>query len=128
MKEWTEIRQWRKATRAELLAQRLAIPRSEKLFRRPIIAGSVTTQFPELRHACIGFSWPFKGEIDLRHPVRDFIAQGAEAALPVVVEKGQPLAFWAWGPDRKSVVSGKSVSVRVDLGGSRIIIQQNPHQ
>src|SRR3546814_6351731 len=80
MKEWTEIRQWRKATRAELLAQRLAIPRSEKLFRRPIIAGSVTTQFPELRHACIGFYWPFKGEIDLRHLVRDFIGQGAEAA------------------------------------------------
>src|SRR3546814_12193808 len=25
------------------------------------------------------------------------------------------------GPDRKSVVSGKSVSVRVDIGGSRII-------
>src|SRR3546814_18563877 len=30
-------------------------------------------------------------------------------------------------PDRKSVVSGKSVSVRVDLGGSRIIKKQkNP--
>src|SRR3546814_11676632 len=27
-------------------------------------------------------------------------------------------------PDRKSVVSGKSVSVRVDLGGSRIIKQK----
>src|SRR3546814_18880534 len=26
-----------------------------------------------------------------------------------------------WGIDRKSVVSGKSVSVRVDLGGPRII-------
>src|SRR3546814_12621498 len=26
-----------------------------------------------------------------------------------------------WRPDRKSVVSGKSVSVRVDLGGRRII-------
>src|SRR3546814_7149572 len=101
MKEWTEIRQWHKATRAELLAQRLAIPRSEKLFRRPIIAGSVTTQFPELRHACIGFYWPFKGEIDLRHLVRDFIGQGAEAALPVVVEKGQPLEFWAWRPRMK---------------------------
>src|SRR3546814_17667194 len=28
------------------------------------------------------------------------------------------------GPDRKSVVSGKSVSVRVDLGGRRIIRKQ----
>src|SRR3546814_18663916 len=29
------------------------------------------------------------------------------------------------GGDRKSVVSGKSVSVRVDLGGSRIIKKKN---
>src|SRR3546814_20476823 len=31
------------------------------------------------------------------------------------------LLSWAAGADRKSVVSGKSVSVRVDLGGRRII-------
>src|SRR3546814_13911347 len=30
-------------------------------------------------------------------------------------------------PDRKSVVSGKSVSVRVDLGGRRIIKQKTTH-
>ncbi|HEY9549863.1 MAG TPA: 5-formyltetrahydrofolate cyclo-ligase, partial [Kiloniellaceae bacterium] len=101
MKDWDEIRQWRKATRAELLAQRLAIPRTEKLFRRPIIGGLISGHFPELRHACIGFYWPFKGEIDLRHLVRDFIAQGAEAALPVVVEKGQPVEFWSWRPRMK---------------------------
>src|SRR3546814_20529049 len=28
---------------------------------------------------------------------------------------------WHWGEDRKSVVSGKSVSVRVELGGGGII-------
>src|SRR5690606_21788532 len=86
MKDWNDIRQWRKTKRGELLSARLAIPRGEKLFRRPIIGGLVAAHFPELRHACIGFYWPFKGEIDLRHLVRDFIAQGAEAALPVVVE------------------------------------------
>src|SRR3546814_540479 len=102
MKDWDEIRQWRKATRAELLAQRLAIPRTEKLFRRPIIGGLISGHFPELRHACIGFYWPFKGEIDLRHLVRDFIAQGAEAALPVVVEKGQPVEFWSRSEEHTS--------------------------
>src|SRR3546814_11973616 len=30
-------------------------------------------------------------------------------------------------PDRKSVVSGKSVSVRVDLGGSRFIKKKKQH-
>ncbi|MGF1593072.1 MAG: 5-formyltetrahydrofolate cyclo-ligase [Kiloniellaceae bacterium] len=99
--DWTEIRRWRKATRAALLTKRQAIPRAEKLFLRPVVAGHVSAQFPELRHACIGFYWPFKGEIDLRHLVRDFLAQGAEAALPVVVEKGQALEFWTWRPRMK---------------------------
>src|SRR3546814_11830153 len=94
------IRRPPRSTRTDTLFPYTTLFRS-KLFRRPIIAGSVTTQFPELRHACIGFYWPFKGEIDLRHLVRDFIGQGAEAALPVVVEKGQPLEFWAWRPRMK---------------------------
>src|SRR3546814_18948021 len=33
----------------------------------------------------------------------------------------------AAGPDRKSVVEGKSVSVRVDLGGRRIITKKTTH-
>src|SRR3546814_5446823 len=47
----------------------------------------------------------------------------------------KPVAFWAWlirevqshhpDVDRKSVVSGQSVSVRVDLGGRRIIKKNN---
>src|SRR3546814_1072976 len=50
--------------------------------------------------------------------------------LAAVKEAGFP----KFGPgdhtklDRKSVVSGKSVSVRVDLGGRRIIKKKNQHQ
>ena len=101
MIEWDEIRQWRRATRAELLSRRLAVPRDEKSRIRSIGRDLIDAQFPELRNACISFYWPFKGEIDLRHLVRDFLALGAEAALPVVVEKQQPLEFWAWHPHMK---------------------------
>src|SRR3546814_14843881 len=39
-----------------------------------------------------------------------------------------PRGRWVRETDRKSVVSGKSVSVRVDLGGRRIITTKtNPH-
>ena len=62
---------------------------------------SLRERFPELRRARIGFYWPFKGEIDLRHLIGDFLALGAEAALPVVVEKKQPLEFWSWNPRMK---------------------------
>jgi 5-formyltetrahydrofolate cyclo-ligase len=98
METWEEVRAWRRAMRAELLARRLRLPRGEKERIRAAVREYVWKQFPELRHACVGFYWPFKGEIDLRPLVRDVLAVGAQAALPVVVEKGRPLEFWAWHP------------------------------
>ena len=70
---------------------------------RTKVCDFVLESFPELRDACIGFYWPFQGEIDLRGLVRNFIALGAEAALPVVVEKQQPMEFWSWQPQMKLV-------------------------
>lgn len=54
-----------------------------------------------LRSACLGFYWPFQGEIDVRHLVCDFLSLGAQAVLPVVVEAQQPLEFWSWRPGMK---------------------------
>jgi 5-formyltetrahydrofolate cyclo-ligase len=44
------------------------------------------------------FYWPFKSEIDLNDLVQEFLTHGAAAALPVVVQKQQPLEFWRWRP------------------------------
>ena len=68
---------------------------------RLTVSDLVYENFHGLRDMCIGFYWPFQGEIDLRPLVRSFLALGAEAALPVVVEKRQPLAFWSWRPGMK---------------------------
>jgi len=65
----------------------------------------VAAQFQGLRQGCIGFYWPFKGEFDMLPLIKALLAQGATAALPVVVEKQRPLEFWAWHPDMK-LVSG----------------------
>src|SRR3546814_15240882 len=51
---------------------------------------------------------------DLEQSARDI----AEIVEPIL---GRPLSEISYGQDRKSVVWGKSVSVRVDLGGHRII-------
>jgi 5-formyltetrahydrofolate cyclo-ligase len=102
MKTWEDVRAWRRATRAELLARRLRVSRGEKERVRAAVREFIWQQFTEeLQRACIGFYWPFKGEIDLRHLVRDFLAAGAQAALPTIVERGQPLEFWAWRPRMK---------------------------
>src|SRR3546814_2449720 len=60
------------------------------------------------RHPDIGLGVDF--EID-RAALAKFVADDIAGALPAALV----------GEDRKSVVSGKSVSVRVDLGGRRII-------
>lgn len=84
--------------RSELRTKRHELPRGEKESVRRIVSNLMRQSFPELRDACIGFYWPFQGEIDLRPLVGGFLALGAEAALPVVVEKGKPLEFWLWQP------------------------------
>ena len=98
---WDEIRDWRRATRRSLLARRTALSQAERQRLGDAVIDRVAAEFPELKVARIGFYWPFKGEIDLLGFVQKLLGLGAEAALPVVVEKQQPLEFWAWHPGIK---------------------------
>src|SRR3546814_15636441 len=52
------------------------------------------------------------GHRDLAHPEAGFYVVGMKS----------------YGTDRKSVVSGKSVSVRVDIGGRRILKKKTTYQ
>lgn len=101
MKSWDDIRAWRREMRAELRSRRLGVPRDEKDRIRALVTALIRQHVPDLGIACIGFCWPFKGEVDLRHLVRSAVAEGAEAALPVVVERARPLEFWSWLPHAK---------------------------
>jgi 5-formyltetrahydrofolate cyclo-ligase len=101
MRDWSEIQGWRKDTRARLLSRRQALGRPERDRVQAIVADLLLRHIPELRAACIGFCWPFKGELDLRGLVSDCIAAGATAALPVVIERARPLEYRAWSPRAK---------------------------
>ena len=101
METWEEIRAWRRSMRSDLIAKRLCMPRSERFRNRSLLLECIRQQFQQLRAATIGFYWPIKGEIDVNPLVRDFLARGAAAALPVIVTKEQPLEFWRWHPDMK---------------------------
>ena len=101
MRHWEDIREWRRFARSQLRSKRRALPRGEKENVRSAVCDLLRISFSELYDGCIGFYWPFQGEIDLRHCVESFLALGAEAALPVVLEKGQPLEFWSWKPGVK---------------------------
>jgi 5-formyltetrahydrofolate cyclo-ligase len=101
MNSWDEIHRWRRSQRTALMAWRRALGRDQRNRVRPIVAESILKNVPELGSARIGFYWPFKGEIDLRHLVRKLVSKGADASLPVVVEKNRPLEFWRWCPRMK---------------------------
>jgi 5-formyltetrahydrofolate cyclo-ligase len=101
MESWDDIREWRRSVRSQLQLKRSVLPRGEKESVRTTVCNLMREHFPELRFACLGFYWPFQREIDVRHLVRNFLALGAEAALPVVVETRRPLEFWSWRPRMK---------------------------
>ncbi|MFD2206979.1 5-formyltetrahydrofolate cyclo-ligase [Kiloniella antarctica] len=101
MKDWEEIKRWRKLKRAELRSKRLELSLAARTSNRQIVSDLLREGFPELTDACICFCWPFDGEINFLDLIRESIAAGATAALPVVVEKNQPLEFWAWQPGMK---------------------------
>jgi 5-formyltetrahydrofolate cyclo-ligase len=100
MKDWDDIRRWRKERRAALIERRVAA-REARSGWNETIQDKLARRLPELRRMLIGFYWPFKGEFDARPLVRSLREQGARLALPVVIEKGAPLVFREWWPGKK---------------------------
>jgi len=99
MENWDEIRRWRKAERARLIAKRMAL-RGEARTRHN---AAITDALEKLVSArmVVGFYWPIRGEYDARKLVAALLDQGARAALPVVVKKGAPLVFRDWHPSTR---------------------------
>ena len=96
--DWTEIKQWRKAKRNELLERRLSAPREARKEWAAQIQNYVSRILADMSPQLLGFYLPFKGEFDARPLVRELLETGWSAALPVVVDKKGPLEFRAWRP------------------------------
>ncbi len=91
-----EIAAWRRNERARLIAARIAMPVAEHRAASLKIEIRLEALFATLPARRIGFYWPFRREFDPLPLMRRLIAEGREAALPVVVEKNRPLEFRAW--------------------------------
>lgn len=98
MKDWNQIRVWRKGRRAELIAQRVSSGRAERQSWNERITALLLDGFPLSRGMVIAYCWPFKDEFDARFAIRRWREQGAIAALPEVIAKAQPLQFRKWWP------------------------------
>jgi len=93
-----ELKLWRKAERARLLAARSAVDHATLERYRHNIDSHLSRSFPGLASAKLAFCWPIKAEYDARHLVRTLRELGALTALPVVVAPKQPLIFREWHP------------------------------
>ncbi len=93
-----DVAQWRRERRAELQERRRAVSREDRRRVRHGVNETLRTRFPRLREARIGFYWTIRDEIDVRPAVEAFLQDGAEASLPVIVERRRPLEFWKWDP------------------------------
>src|SRR5262249_14276936 len=98
MKDWNEIKTWRKERRAELIARREAFGADERHSWNERVSALLEQFLPVTPGTVVGFCWPFKGEIDARFAVRRWRDRGAVAALPEVVDKKGPLQFSEWWP------------------------------
>ena len=91
-----DITALRRALRREMVARRQNLTAARHGELSAAIVGHLLTALPQ--PVCIGFCWPIKHEPDVLAAVECWIARGARAALPVVVEADAPLAFRAWAP------------------------------
>lgn len=94
-----DIARWRKTTRAELIAARLALPASEHKRLADEIAGVLDELITTDSAPVVSLYWPFRGEPDLLDWMHKAHQRGISIALPVAVAKSQPMVFRAWTPD-----------------------------
>jgi len=92
------LAQWRKVMRAELIARRTAVPVPTRRDWSLAISLMLMQALPVRAGMVVGFCWPMKAEYDARPLMRLLRQRGVRSALPVVVQKAQPLIFRFWQP------------------------------
>ncbi|HEU0215756.1 MAG TPA: 5-formyltetrahydrofolate cyclo-ligase [Stellaceae bacterium] len=102
--EPTEVKAWRRAERARLIALRMAMLPAVRRKAGEDIARFVEGIIAD-RPGVLGIYWPFRAEFDPRPLVERLVAVGCAVALPVVVDKKGPLEYRAWAPG-EALVAG----------------------
>mgnify|MGYP000028691490 CR=1 FL=1 len=93
-----QLRQWRKAERGRLIGERLAVTAERRSAMTEKIVAGLDAVIGDVAGRVVSVYWPFRGEPDLRRWLAAIVERGATGALPVVVEKAQPLVFRAYRP------------------------------
>lgn len=98
LSDWSDVRRWRKAERERLITARLAVSADARTIMSQRIAEGLDAIIGDIAGRMVSLYWPFRGEPDLRPWMASINSRGGLTALPIVVEKGQPLIFRAYAP------------------------------
>ncbi len=99
--DWESIRQWRREQREMLIRTRIKVGSNQRKINLEKIRSRLAEILATLNKGTIGFYWPIKGEFDLRSFIEGYLDEGWSAALPAVVDNGEPLEFRLWTPEMK---------------------------
>jgi len=91
-----ELAAWRKSERTRILERRTALNAAERESMTARMAERIEDLLGDPHGLVVSAWWPFRGEPDLKPLLRRLGERGAVTALPVVVEKAQPMEFRAW--------------------------------
>lgn len=93
----------RKALRAQMVAQRVAMPVVEWVVASAQLSANLEAHLAQRGLPKFGqtlaFCWPIHNEPDIRPLVERWRASGIVVALPVVIAPDQPLVFRTWLPE-----------------------------
>lgn len=110
-----DVMRWRKAERARLRAERLALPVSARQAASLAIAGQLRQVLRDHLAVAPGRAvsayWPIKGEPDLRPLMLELHQAGVNVALPIVETKHAPLIFRVWTPETRMVRGNWNIPV-----------------
>ena len=100
---------WRRDKRAKLIGARRALGAAAHRAASRAIERQLAAHFPDLATRLVGFYWPCQREFDPLPLVKQLIARGGTAALPVVVGKNRPLEFRPWRPGARMAVGAHGI-------------------
>ena len=109
-----DVARWRKAERERLLRSRQALAVATRRRVAERIASALDEALGDLRGRVVGGYWPIRAEPNLRAWLAAVAGRGAVCALPVVVARGQPLAFHRWRPGDRLVPGYWNIPVPAD--------------
>jgi len=119
MRQWAEVKKWRKAEREKLIAARLSIPGEERRRHSEHIAAGLDRILGDVSGKVVTVYWPFRGEPDLLTWIERLWQRDAICALPVVIQAQAPMVFRQWR--RGMPVTPGVWNIPVPAGGKDVL-------